>query len=743
MESSFDRQYNLITEYRCRTPVSEMLVYIYTRPVARIEQKHSEQGQIVRKLRSINKNQLIVFYENKIAAFDEITQWSNIKQCKPSDIEHRAIELSNPQERALLERLLKREMLVGANPRVYEASGYDSVQELKPVWSNRIVNIYRAYNINVVVNESGEVVVGIDMTHRFVAAGSIEHDIAAGRIKEGCEVKDIFCGKAYFYDGPGELTISDRIPELSASIVDYYKNLGESYKLKNIPEDTKIVFVRSKVDNTKLSYCPSMLHKVIRLADLPSDGKMVAKLEADVKIKLILETLVKISAAAPHMRMAKDYRAHENLLKHAILVENNGYSAMDFDAPTLLFGSQTIYEPSGGSILSALTRHGLYSISKTQQPKSIPVRYFIDTNIIEDKDKMASLTSIVDDIERQSHEMGATIERIKISKTFDYSSVNVSDNVSFQSFLVSQKESGTFKSPTIFMFSSSNMDEEHYAIVKKVLGGAGGITTQCVNFDKLAASLSKINKWAYNAYIANILLGIYAKSGVQAWVLKDKTHSDCFVGLDVSRELSVNKSAVVQVFGKDGAVIGSKVISASQGGEIIQADTLKDTLINAVSIYENRFGTKPKHITFHRDGRCMENLDALEAVANSLDVKFDYVEITKNFNRRIASFVNKVWQTIAGRVYFKDDFAIMCTTKPFKKIGMAQPIKIRVVASEAHKPTLSLQELAEDVWKLSFMHVHSIQKTRLPITTYYADLCSTYGVRDWIPGDMGDLLFYV
>ena len=44
-----------------------------------------------------------------------------------------------------------------------------------------------------------------------------------------------------------------------------------------------------------------------------------------------------------------------------------------------------------------------------------------------------------------------------------------------------------------------------------------------------------------------------------------------------------------------------------------------------------------------------------------------------------------------------------------------------------------MQNIIEDVYKLSFMHIGSIMKSRLPITTHYADLSSIYSHRDFMP----------
>ena len=55
---------------------------------------------------------------------------------------------------------------------------------------------------------------------------------------------------------------------------------------------------------------------------------------------------------------------------------------------------------------------------------------------------------------------------------------------------------------------------------------------------------------------------------------------------------------------------------------------------------------------------------------------------------------------------------------------MAQPAKIVQKTNY-----LSIHDIVSDIYKLSFMHVHSMLKTRLPITVHYVDLSSTFHNR--------------
>ena len=133
-------------------------------------------------------------------------------------------------------------------------------------------------------------------------------------------------------------------------------------------------------------------------------------------------------------------------------------------------------------------------------------------------------------------------------------------------------------------------------------------------------------------------------------------------------------------------------------------------------------------------------LEKLKEITQSLEIDFEYIEVTKNINRRMAMLEksqenynskdkeNKKWITEIGMCFEKENEAYLITTNPSGAMGMARPLRIKKVYGHQ-----SMQNIIEDVYKLSFMHIGSIMKSRLPITTHYADLSSIYSHRDFMP----------
>lgn len=749
-----NNDFNVLTQFICKNKASDIPIRIYTLPVGDFESRHEEYGNLSYMMRKKNENDLIVFYENMIGSFTTVQDLCGA-DVKTSEM--RPIDPNNERERALLERLIKRELFFSAEKERYERVGNDCLHFKRPVFQDGSVVIYKKITLECNIDTSGRICVALGLSHDFERAITLDRDLESGNVKEGDLVKDIFHGITYNFQSVANFTIGDKNDYLGQSIIEYYQKKGEDYVIKGLSEDTRPVLVLTRARRGKKAetfpYLANRLRKVVRIEGLPFKAKNVFKLTTDQKMKDIVEVAVRLSYSAPHVVSGPNRKEHNEFIKRSMICENQGYSVKDFTSPYLLFGNGQSFRAGYGAINNAMKSIGPYKKSD----KVVEIRYFIDHTLLDgdggagNKLKLIALTS---SLEGRAKMNGVTLEHFSIDdKSFDV--VNMENETSFAAFLKEQLDKGVFKSPTIFMLSDKHL-AINYRIIKKVLGGQGGITSQCVNFDKVSNTQGP----ARDAYITNILLGIYAKSGIQSWALRDSLYSDCFVGLDVSRENGVDKGAFVQVIGRDGVIVSTKVVAASQSGEAIADDTMREIFLDAIEGFKNYYGQQPRHITFHRDGRCFENLDVLEALAKELDVRFDYVEVTKTFCARMATFgVQKgknaygswgkeasddaidgrySWYTVFGRVYLGHRDAYLTTTDPKEKIGMAIPVKITQLTSD-----LDIEKIASDVWNLSFMHVHSLPKTRLPITTYYADLCSTFGVRDWIPTDTNDVLFFV
>ena len=702
------REFNVITEFKNSINANNIEIYIYKMRVRDFENKHNENYDIVKELIKLNNNPTIIFYEQYIASFIEIQNWGSEKYI---DVEKRIITLDS-NEKKILERLLLKEIKDSIDKEKYKVIK-NSIYIKKPVYYGKGIKIDRYFNLDINVDINGDIIIGFDTKHTFEYINTLDYEIKSNNVKVGDRVKDYYYNSTYEYVDIAPFTISEKNKYMSCSIVEYYEKKNQSYIVNKLPKDMKAVLVKNNKSEI-LPYIASRLKKVCRFESLPQniikDFNIKVKQKTNEKMQFMIDEVIEIVKNSEHIVVSK----------RNMICDNIGYKVKDLQQPDLLFGNSSIQKYP----LYGLKNFGVY------ENKKIEIKYFIDPILAKNNMYLKRVVEFCNELESFSKNLGVELKRVTLNDKVKFKEIRI-DNEDIFSYEL-KKIVSNYNETTIIILSEENLGK-YYNIIKKTFSGGNEIPTQCIGFDTL--SYNEKNK---DSIFLNILLGIYAKSGIQPWILKEKLNSDCFIGLDVSRENKVNKAGVIQVVGKDGKVLKTKVISASQSGEKIKLETLREIVFEAVGSYENTYGCKPKHITFHRDGISREELENLKNTMNNLGIEFDYIEITKGINRRIATISDdKQWKTVMGRCYYKDDSAFICTTKPYEGMGMAQPIRVRRVFG-----SLDIEKVVEDAYKLTFMHVGAINKIRLPITTYYADLSSTYGNRDLIPSNIDTNCLY-
>lgn len=706
------REWNVITEFKNDKNINDIPIYIYKMGIRDFNNRHKENGSIVRELVKLN-NKTIAFNENYIGSFEPIEVWGEVKYI---EVKNRTISLFRDgkifeTEKKLLERLLFEEIKRNVDTNKYKVIK-SSIYFKNPVYRENGIEIKRYFNFDVNICKNGEILIGFDTKHTFEYINTLEQDIRNGDIEQGDKIKDYYYNCTYEYEGVAPFTISEKNEYMGKSIIDYYREIGKSYIVDKLPKDMKAVLAKKNKDIRP--YIPNRLKKVCRFESLPNnilkDFNMRVKQKTNEKMQFMIDEAINIIGSNPYIKVSKNN----------MICDKIGYKVNDLQNPNLVFGNNRIQTYP----LYGLRNSGVY------EGKSLKIKYFMDPKLLSSKVNTQKLITFCDELEEYSNKLGVNLERVRVNGAIKFKKINIENEDIFSYEL--RKVVSNYDETTIIILAENHLNK-YYNIIKKIFSTGNNIPTQCISFNTL-----NYNEKSKESVFLNILLGIYGKSGIQPWILKDKLNSDCFIGLDVSRENKVNKAGVVQVVGNDGRVLKTKVISSSQSGEKIKLETLKEIVFEAVTSYERTYGNKPKHITFHRDGINREELETLKETINNLGIDFDYVEITKGINRRIATISDdKKWKTILGRVYYKDNHAYICTTKPYEGMGMAQPLRIKRVFGN-----LDIEKIVEDAYKLTFMHIGSINKIRLPITTYYADLSSTYGNRELIPSNIDTNCLY-
>ncbi|MFQ7521833.1 MAG: Piwi domain-containing protein [Terrisporobacter sp.] len=695
--------FNGITEFKNELKSSDIKIWIYTLPVKDLDKKHRENYDNIKFLKKENKDILIIeFNENLIGSFDEIKNWGEIKYTKS---EYRNIQTNILTERKLLERMLLQEIRQSSDKSKYEIINNEKncVYIKQALLNKDNIILKRKINFDVNIKEDENIIVGFDLSHSYDYINTLAEELNV--VKPGDKVKDYYNHIVYEFVSVADFSISDVNEYMQCSIIDYYKNKNQSYIVDKLNPKTKAVLV-SKNKNI-FPYIPNRLKRVCDYGNLESrilkECSEHTKLSAHKKMKLSIDITEDVLVNSQYTKFNK-----KNML-----IENLGYKKHTLPKPRFIFGNSKKHS----SILYGLPENGSY------ENREINIMYFIDPNILKNKSKYDKMLKFSLNLEQFSKDMGVVLNRQKSNVSFK--SINIDNKDKFECDI--RRIVDNYKNPVIVIMDDENC-EKYYSSIKKIFGNKHNIATQFISFSTL--NYNEKNK---NAVLLNILLGIYGKSGIQPWILDGQLTADCYIGLDVSRENKLSTAGIIQIVGKDGRILKSKSLTSPQSGEKINTDTIREIFYEAVASYEKIYNEYPKHIVIHRDGISREELDILKETAKNLDIKFEYVEITKNVNRRIATFKTSdgLWETEMGSYYAKENFAYIVTTNPYEKIGMAKPLRIKRVHGEQ-----SMDKIVEDVYKLSFMHIGSILKSRLPVTTHYADLSSTYGNRELIPNNI-------
>ncbi len=691
------------SEWLASTKASSLKIHLYTIPLSDEENRYSQGGKIVYNLSKQNNFQTIVFFGQYVASFFEISCWDNHECIK---YEERSIFLERSFERELLERLVKKELEQRSRSTHVMDRGAFRLKKTKSINKSELL-IYPAIQIDVKVNENNEIYVGFNYTHRFEYRDNLLILLNKGEsnIAKGISVVDPNNSRTHEYEfiEIAPYKAGEESPYLKESVISYYARKGDTKKLLSVTEESLIVHVKSK-EGKVFPYLPQLLKLSCSLESLPMH---------------LRNTASKTVKMSPKEKMTELFKETRELLlklpmlefpKENVRAVNLGYEIRNANTPVLKFGKELTMT----KISEGLKKGGVY------KGKEARVSFFVDPLLQQNEETRRNVGKLTKLLIEKSFELGVNLIvsekprelRGKLEKNFFNSA-----DLAYELKSISKSFEGT-----VIVIASEQFINNAYKTIKKEFGGKQDIVTQFISFSNDLLELSKSH---YT--ILNILLGIYVKSGLQPWVLGENLNSDCFIGLDVSHEDGKHASGIIQIIGKDGTMIKQKSLSTNEAGEKISTATIEEIIYDTIHSYKERYAEVPKHITFHRDGFCREDLTFIEEKLSRMGITFDYIEILKNANRRMAiydKYDKNIWVTEQSLYYKKDNMGYLCSTSPKEFIGMARVIKVVQKTN-----CLDFNQIMSDIYKLSFMHIHSMLKTRLPITTHYADLSSTFHNR--------------
>ena len=715
-----------ITEVMAKQLANEVPIHVYEFAIEDPMKKYEGVYKIYKAWQRANSYMPLGFNQSTIVAFEPV---QNSVGYEPINYEHKTLNTNNLFERTLLERLIKDSFLaVGQRNLKLKRVGSDLQEWNAKSIGNVLMYPALSFHVNIVNNR---ICIGFHMTHKFEYNYTLQQMIERGvEIEEGMKIihSDVKSNYTYEFEKVADYSVRDVCPILKKSIHQYYVDKGDTKVAETLHSGIKVIYAKAQ-NQSSLSYAANFLKPLCSFETMkPHESKQVMdalKLKPDERMKKMLRQMKDLINVYPYLAFERN----------PFLIEHNGYEKVTIQDPTIYF--EKVYKkPSHGLKNGTIFKGGTINLSIFMDEafeKKLRISKTVAFKFIRIMQNIASQHGVVINISTATSETKG-----KFTEQF------------FQQFTWEIKSlENIFTNTTVLAF----ITEEHltklpikiYTEFKKQFGGKWDISSQVLTEKSLQAFerlLKQHNLESFNANdeavcshvanivkssplsftVFNILLGIYVKSGMQPWVLAERTYSDCFIGLDVSHENGKSAAGIMNVIGCNGHLIKQSAINGVLAGEKIDSETLKEILVEVLHAYQQQFGEFPKHMTIHRDGCWREDSVLVEQLLTEKHITYDIVEIIKKPNRRMALYdaAEGKFVTQQGVYYIRGNEALLCATDPRENIGMAQPIKIIQQTSN-----LPFNQVIEDIYRLSFMHIHALNKMRLPATIHYADLSST------------------
>ncbi len=256
---------------------------------------------------------------------------------------------------------------------------------------------------------------------------------------------------------------------------------------------------------------------------------------------------------------------------------------------------------------------------------------------------------------------------------------------------------------------------------------------------RLFAQDAKANGSKARYYLHNIVLGILGKVGGIPWIVKDMPAGvDCFIGLDVAMmDKGIHYPACSVVFDRFGRMLGFFKPKLAQRGEKITTEILQDIFDQVIISYEDSYGDKPRNIVIHRDGFSNEDAEWYEHYFKAQGINYSIIEVRKNVGAKVIDENTEDKNPPMGACVFNDKKAYLVTTLMKNKKGSPNPLLIEKSCGD-----ISMVDAVTQVLYLTQLHVGSTNKLRLPVTTGYADkICKNL---DYVPaGQVENKLFFL
>lgn len=599
------------------------------------------------------------------------------------------------------------------------------------------ISLERIFNISIQIGEDGKAYLWLDTKSGFRSELTVMDMIEKKIDVLGLAVKNDWgaFNQSGILSEISNITVSEPINALSSSVKEYYINKKkEAYRVENLPDNTPVVFVKSNNGEKQFAYYPQSLIPVLTREEV---GKI------DSAFSIMIDTLVKRS-------MARRCELDKEFIKDIGGLDKLGGLSFDTspaDLKSLGFSMTTLSLPQlvcgDGSVINCGNEYQVFSRGFYQKPSNtLKIGYLYPRG---ENDLLKQVANDIYSFAVLGKYHGKQDKYI-YQKLIDIQSQPVIaqeydlDNITDYKRAALKLKSADEVDIVIALIPDGINEDSPYNPFKKIWAELN-IPSQMISMKTARKFVAdeKNNSNDSKYYLQNIILGILGKTGGIPWVVKQMSGNvDCFVGLDVSTQArGIHYPACSVVFDKFGRLLGFFKPRIAQQGEKISTQVLQEIFDQVIISYENEYGEKPKNIVVHRDGFSREDEEWYEHYFKAQEINYSIIEVRKNIYKKMIDMGVSDMNPATGSCVYNNNKAFLITTIMNNKKGSPNPLLIEKACGD-----ISIEDAVTQILYLTQLHVGSIQKTRLPITTGYADkICKNL---DYVPtGQAENKLFFL
>lgn len=490
------------------------------------------------------------------------------------------------------------------------------------------------------------------------------------------------------------------------SVIEYQKS---NYRITSIESSEPIVFLKYGESLEPAHHAPSLLKPTLTTDEvspeiqkehifLPPHKRWRAILDYKTALSSLRLSNVKVDFS-PRMATEKDFP----------------FGLIPF--PSLVFGDGRVVKPTDYSEVKnfktdCLVRHGPFE-KPTIMEMCLIYRADFNRNIV---------LEFYDDLKdcMQKYYRLALSPKPREILTKDY--YDLAEKIS--------EYRDRMKNSFFIVFLPSKEAAEYDFVKAELPAPSQGISIANVNFkdsikkmtdeDKKSRSLAR-----YYGIVFTTAMGVFIQAGGLPWILGDRLHADCHIGIDVG-----GKEAKVACYGylfdNQGRIVGTD-IGTMQTGEVVETSRIKMAIRKLLS--KAKFQQNMK-ILIYRDGRLLQEerqgiIEAVQETVNSdalQTLSLSIAEIHKDVPYRMFGRENKFVQNpVIGQFALVDgDSGVLCTTGyPLIHKGVAQPLLVELRHLYGQ---MDIRDALKDIFYLSELNwIAGDKPTKLPVVINLAE----------------------